>query len=472
MPWEVLPVPGTAAPAPPSSGALWASLVDAARGRGPLGTRETPTDHQDRARCLDERVSRRASVQVRGPLSPWHFVLLFGLVSLLTDMVYEGARSIIGPYLASLGASALVVGVVAGAGEFIGYGLRVVSGYLVQRSRHYWAWTITGYALTVLSVPLIGVTHAVVPALLLYGTERLGKAVRSPAKDTLLSHASTRTGRGAAFGVHQAMDQIGAVAGPLLLATVLAASQGDYRLAFAVLAVPGVFVLVLLAWLRLRVPAPWTYEEGPERESPAADAERTAATEPPAAPGSAPTQRLPRLLWQYVAAIGILSVGVAPFPLLALHAQGHGMLSTAQIPVLFAVAMAVDGVSGLVAGPTFDRAGPRVLLVVPVAAAGAAVSFADRPVLVWVGVAVWGVVNGILDSVVKAAITQLVGPGARATAFGWLALVRGAGLLVGGAALGLAYEHGTGVAVTFILVANLVGLIALARVLRAMPRPR
>jgi lipoprotein signal peptidase len=216
-----------------------------------------------------------------------------------------------------------------------------------------------------------------------------------------------------------------------LLATVLAASQGDYQLAFAVLAVPGVFVLVLLAWLRLRVPAPWTYEEGPERESPTADAERTAATEPPA-PGSGPTQRLPRLLWQYVAAIGVLSVGVAPFPLLALHAQGHGMLSAAQIPVLFAVAMAVDGFSGLVAGPTFDRAGPRVLLVVPVAAAGAAVSFADRPALVWVGVAVWGVVNGILDSVVKAAITQLVGPGARATAFGWLALVRGVGLLLAG----------------------------------------
>ncbi|MGZ4453887.1 MAG: MFS transporter, partial [Nocardioides sp.] len=147
-------------------------------------------------------------------LSPWRFVVAFGLVSLLADMVYEGARSIIGPYLATLGASAALVGLVAGAGEFIGYGLRVFSGYAVRRSQRYWTWTILGYALTVLSVPLIGVTGALAPALLLYGSERLGKAVRSPAKDTLLSHASTATGRGRGFGVHQAMDQTGAMLGP------------------------------------------------------------------------------------------------------------------------------------------------------------------------------------------------------------------------------------------------------------------
>ena len=96
--------------------------------------------------------------KVRPLLAPWRFVVVFGVVSLFADMVYEGARSIIGPYLATLGASAIIVAVAAGAGEFIGYGLRVVSGYLVTRSRHYWSWTIVGYALTVLSVPLIGVT--------------------------------------------------------------------------------------------------------------------------------------------------------------------------------------------------------------------------------------------------------------------------------------------------------------------------
>src|ERR1035437_71298 len=132
--------------------------------------------------------SQTPPVSSRPQLRPWYFVIFFGLVSLFADMVYEGARSIIGPYLGTLGASAAVVGAVAGVGEFIGYGLRVASGYLVQRRGHYWTWTITGYALSVLSVPLIGSTNVIAPALLLYGTERRGKAVRSPAKDPLLSH--------------------------------------------------------------------------------------------------------------------------------------------------------------------------------------------------------------------------------------------------------------------------------------------
>lgn len=394
-------------------------------------------------------------------LTPWRFVLVFGVVSLLADMVYEGARSIIGPYLATLGASATVVGLVAGAGEFIGYGLRVVSGYAVGRTGRYWTWTIVGYALTVLSVPLIGVTGALAPALLLYGTERLGKAVRSPAKDTLLSHASARTGRGSAFGVHQALDQTGAVLGPLLLAAVLSWRDGDYRLAFAVLAVPGVLVIALLLGLRRRVPDPRAYEEAP------ATVEPGALTPPPAAPLAAPT-RLPARFWQYVGAVALLSAGIASFPLLAFHAQTTGLLDAAQVPVLFALAMFVDGASGLVTGRLYDRRGPLILLAVPLAAIASAAAFADDVAWVWVGVAVWGVVNGVLDSTVKAVVTELVPSSRRAVAFGWLALVRGGGLLVAGGVLGAAYDRGIGVVVTVMVVANLLGLLGLARVLRRL----
>jgi MFS family permease len=394
----------------------------------------------------------------RATLRPWHFVLSFGLVSLLADMVYEGARSIIGPYLATLGASATVVGIAAGAGEFIGYGLRVVSGYLVQRSSHYWAWTITGYALTVASVPLIGATHVMAPALLLYGTERLGKAVRSPAKDTLLSHASTQTGRGTAFGVHQAMDQLGAVLGPLLLAAVLAVRSDDYRLAFGVLVVPGVLVLVLLAWLRHRVPDPSVYEV---RDAPPADEAHGRV-------------RLPPLLWRYVGAVAVLSCGVASFPLLAYHAQTRGLVSPAQIPLLFALAMLVDGLSGLVTGRVYDRRGAYVLLTVPVAACAAAIAFGANAALVWLGVAIWGVVNGVLDSTVKAVVTELVDRDARPSAFGWLALVRGVGLLVAGAVLGVAYDHSVTLTITLIVAANAVALAGLwsviSRVRPASPR--
>jgi MFS family permease len=423
-------------------------------------------------------------------LRPWYFVICFGLVSLFADMVYEGARSIIGPYLATLGASAALVGAVAGVGEFIGYGLRVASGYLVQRRGRYWTWTITGYALTVLSVPLIGVTNVIAPALLLYGTERLGKAVRSPAKDTLLSHASTQTGRGTAFGVHQAMDQAGAMAGPLLLALVLWQYAGNYRLAFGVLILPGVIVLALLFWLRHRVPDPAAYEVGAsaahQEDSPAAAAEQARAahqTPPPAllmprpkALGRTSLRRrltriadsLPPLVWQYIGTVGLLSLGIATFPLLAYHAQTQGLLTAAQVPLLFALAMAVDGLSGLVMGRSYDRRGPVVLVLVPVAAGLSAIAFTGNATLVWVGVAIWGVVNGVLDSTVKAVVTELVVPAVRSIAFGWLALARGLGLLLAGVVLGVAYDQSIQLVVWLMAGINAVALVALLRVLSRM----
>ena len=414
----------------------------------------------------------------RPQLRPWHFVLFFGLVSLFADMVYEGARSIIGPYLATLGASATVVGAVAGAGEFIGYSLRVISGYLVQRRGHYWAWTITGYALTVLSVPLIGSTNVIAPALVLYGTERLGKAVRSPAKDTLLSYASTQTGRGTAFGVHQAMDQAGAMAGPLLLAAVLSQHEGNYRLAFGVLIVPGVVVLGLLFWLRHRVPDPLVYELGVS--VPRDQALHDQALHDQALNGEAPHDsgegsaghaagsarvRLPSLLWQYIGTIGLLSLGIASFPLLAFHAQTQHLLTPAQVPLLFALAMMVDGLSGLLMGRFYDRLGPQVLLVVPVAGGVAAIAFTQNATLIWVGVAVWGLVHGVMDSTVKAVVTDLVVPASRSIAFGWLALVRGFGLLAAGVSLGFAYDQSITVAVWLILGVNIAAMAFLAWVL-------
>jgi len=407
-----------------------------------------------------------------------------GLVSLFADMVYEGARSIIGPYLATLGASAAVVGAVAGIAEFIGYGLRVASGYLVQRRGRYWTWTITGYALTALSVPLIGTTTAIVPALLLYGTERLGKAVRSPAKDTLLSHASTQTGRGSAFGVHQAMDQVGAVAGPLLLAAVLWQNAGNYRLAFGILVLPGIIVMALLFWLRRRVPDPAAYEVGAPASAPEVSPQPSAQPSPqlpaPRAGGSAgggvstrPARTaLPPVIWQYIGTVALLSLGIASFPLLAYHAQTQGLLSSAQVPVLFALAMLVDGLSGLLTGRFYDaldERGPWVLLIVPVAGGLSAIAFTSSATLIWVGVAIWGAVNGVLDSTVKAVVTQFVVPGGRSIAFGWLAFARGLGLLLSGVILGVAYDRSITLVIWLILGVNAVAAMVLAWVLARLP---
>ncbi|KGM15237.1 hypothetical protein N867_10640, partial [Actinotalea fermentans ATCC 43279 = JCM 9966 = DSM 3133] len=194
-------------------------------------------------------------------LSAWRFVVAFGVVSLLADVVYEGARSVTGPLLASLGAGAVVVGTVTGAGEAAALVLRLVSGTLTDRTRRFWAWTIAGYAVTVISVPLLGVVGVLWAAAALVIAERVGKAVRSPAKDTLLSHATAVTGRGRGFAVHEALDQIGALLGPLVVGGMLALTGGDYGPALAVLAVPGVGVMALLLWLRARVPDPAAYEE-------------------------------------------------------------------------------------------------------------------------------------------------------------------------------------------------------------------
>src|SRR5215468_9683743 len=181
---------------------------------------------------------------------------------MLADVVYEGARSITGPLLASFGASAALVGLVTGAGEAAALVLRLGSGPLADRTGRFWAWSIGGYALTVVSVPLLGVAGVLWVACTLVIAERVGKAVRSPAKDTLLSHATSAVGRGRGFAVHEALDQVGALAGPLLVAAVLA-TTGSYRPTLLVLAVPGVLVLGLLVWLRARVPNPGEYENGP-----------------------------------------------------------------------------------------------------------------------------------------------------------------------------------------------------------------
>ena len=160
------------------------------------------------------------------------FVLAFGVVSMLADLVYEGARAIVGPYLATLGASAALVGAVTGFGEAAALVLRLATGPISDRTQRHWALSIAGYLITVTAVPLLGVSQSLWPAAGLVIAERFGKAVRAPARDTMLAQASTHVGRGIAFAVHEALDQSGAVLGPLLVLS-------GYRAAFLVLALPG-----------------------------------------------------------------------------------------------------------------------------------------------------------------------------------------------------------------------------------------
>ncbi|MFI1068968.1 MFS transporter [Streptomyces puniciscabiei] len=381
-------------------------------------------------------------------MGPWRFVVWFGTVSLLADVVYEGARSITGPLLASLGASALVVGVVTGAGESAALGLRLVSGPMADRTRRFWGLAIAGYALTVVSVPLLGVAGVLWAACVLVIAERVGKAVRSPAKDTLLSHATAATGRGRGFAVHEAMDQIGALVGPLLVAGVLALTGNDYGPALGVLAVPGIAVLLLLFRLRARVPDPEAYER-----------EVTAAA-PHAPEGRA--GRLPRAFWTYAAFTAATTTGFATFGVLSYHLVQRHLLSTAWVPVLYAAAMAVDAIAALATGWLYDRLGPRVLIALPVLTAGVvALAFTDTVAVAVLGSLVWGAAMGIQESTLRATVADLVPSGRRATAYGLFAGVVGAASLAGGALTGGLYGYSIPALITVVVAIQALSVVLL-----------
>ncbi|MGW1913424.1 MFS transporter [Streptomyces sp. NPDC002076] len=399
---------------------------------------------------FEEREADRPSAR----MGPWRFVVWFGTVSLLADFVYEGARSITGPLLASLGASALVVGVVTGAGEAAALGLRLVSGPLADRTRRFWGLAIAGYALTVASVPLLGVVGVLWAACALVIAERVGKAVRSPAKDTLLSHATAATGRGRGFAVHEALDQIGALVGPLLVAGVLALTGNDYGPALGVLALPGIAVLLLLFWLRARVPDPEAYER-----------EVTAAA--PTTPGGRDGRdgrdgRLPRAFWTYAGFTAATTTGFATFGVLSYHLVQRHLLSAAWVPVLYAAAMAVDAVAALATGWLYDRHGPRVLIALPVLTAGVvALAFTDTVAVAVVGSLVWGAAMGIQESTLRAMVADLVPSGRRATAYGLFAGVVGAASLAGGALTGGLYGYSIPVLITVVVVIQVLAVVLL-----------
>ncbi|GGU91991.1 major facilitator superfamily protein [Streptomyces filipinensis] len=392
----------------------------------------------------------------RAVMGPWRFVVWFGTVSLLADFVYEGARSVTGPLLASLGASALVVGVVTGAGEAAALGLRLVSGPLADRTRRFWGLAIAGYALTVASVPFLGVVGVLWAACALVIAERVGKAVRSPAKDTLLSHATAATGRGRGFAVHEALDQIGALIGPLLVAAMLALTGGDYGPALGVLALPGVAVLVLLVWLRARVPDPEAYERGASTGTP---------RDQPA------DGRLPSAFWAYAGFTAATTTGFATFGLLSYHLVERRLMATAWVPVLYAAAMVVDAVAALATGWLYDRFGPRVLVALPVLTAGVALlAFTDTVGVAVAGSLVWGAAMGIQESTLRATVADLVPSGRRATAYGLFAGVVGAASLAGGALTGGLYGYSIPLLITVVAAIQVVAL-ALLGVTRAARAP-
>lgn len=404
--------------------------------------------------------------------SAWRVVWWFGLVSLAADMVYEGARSVYGPLLAALGASAVVVGLVTGAGEAVALVLRLAFGPIADRTGRYWTLTILGYGLTAVCVPLLWLAPRLGSAGLAFAAtmillERLGKAVRSPSKSALLAHVASAVGRGRGFGVHKALDQVGAFVGPLVVSAVVAVAS--VWAGMAVLAVPGVVAMVLLIALRRRVPDPSSYDAGAEP-----------------APEATPTE--PRRGWwaeavgaglsadffRYAVAASMTTGALVTFGIIGYHVTVDGILPVAAVPLLYAAAMAVEAVAALVVGSVYDRTGTRVLLVVPVLVALVpALALGSALAAVLIGVVVWGVAQGVQDSTIKAVVADLVEAPRRATAYGVFAGVQGLLAVVGGVTAGWLYERSLVALVVVVALSQLVALALLADTLRrSAPRFR
>jgi MFS family permease len=384
-------------------------------------------------------------------VTPWRAVVGFGLVSLAGDMVYEGARSIYGPLLGLLGASALVVGLVTGAGEGMALLLRLFSGSLADRTGRYWALTITGYALTAVCVPLLAVAPLIgagglTLAIVLILTERTGKAIRSPAKSALLATAAGAVGLGRGFAVHKALDQVGAFAGPLLVAGVIAAT-GLMWPALAILAVPGALAVGLLLGIRASSPA----EAAPHT---------TVAAGP-----------LSRQFYLFAGSAGAATAGLATFGLISYHASRLGVIPLAAVPVLYAAAMAAAAVAALASGWLFDRWHAKVLYALPVlGAAVPALAFAGAPAAIVAGSLLWGAAGGVQDSTVKALVADLVPAARRATAYGVFAAVQGAAALGGGLLAGALYERSRVALIVVLALLQVLALVLLAATLAGRSR--
>jgi MFS family permease len=377
------------------------------------------------------------------------FVLLIGVMSFFADFAYEGARSIIGPYLAVLGASGAAVGVVSGFGELLGYGLRLVSGRLSDETGKFWPITIFGYIVQMSAVPLLALAGNWQTASALIILERVGKATRNPPRDAMLAHAGKDIGYGWVFGVHEALDQFGALFGPLAVAAVLAA-RGGYRIAFAALLVPAVLTIGILLVARVLFPRPEEME-----------------TSPP----DVRTEGLPRVFWIYLCGAALVAAGFADFSLIAYHFARASTVPSTWVPIFYAIAMAASGLGSLVFGRLFDRAGIGILIPLTlVSALFAPLVFYGGFALALIGAGLWGLGMGVHESIVPAAVAMMVPPQRRASAYGLFTAGYGVFWFLGSALIGVLYDVSLPALISFCVLAELAAIPLFVLVRRqAMP---
>ena len=365
------------------------------------------------------------------------FVLLLGMLSFFSDMVYEGARSITGPFFALLGASGATVGFVAGFGEFAGNGLRNVSGYWVDRTEKYWFITFLGYA-CLLALPLLAFAKTWRIAAILIIIERIGKAIRTPARDAMLSYATQRIGRGVGFGIHQVFDQIGGVIGPFIFTLVLL-SQQNYQFGFKILLLPACLTFIILFFGKKLYPAPQNLE------IPTAQIinEKSSFT-------------FSKSFWIYLCAACLLAAGYADFPLIAFHFEKSSIISPVGVPIFYMVAMGVSAFSAILFGWIYDRFGLRSLLIsIPLSALYAPCVFLNGFKTALLGMILWGIGIGAQRSLLKAVVGDIVSKNKRGSAYGIFNAGYGVAWFLGSWLMGFLYDTSIHNVILFSVAAEL-----------------
>lgn len=384
------------------------------------------------------------------------FIIFFGIVSLFSDMTHEGASSIRGAYFTILGASAGAIGFVSGLGELIGYSMRYVFGRIADKRKNYWFMTIFGYVIDVLAVPalaLVGENGWIAAAILLI-IQRMGKAIKKPAKDTIMSFAASQEGVGKSFGIQEMLDQIGAFLGPVLLYLVmLFKTTGTtfeiYSTCFAVLAIPGAITIIMLLITRKKFPNPENFE--------------------PEAKEFMPFE-MKKSFKYYIMGISLFAFGFIDYSLVIMHisrnftsiagglAETSSIINSGTIPLLYAGAMLVDAVAALVFGYMYDKKGVKVLVLSTIISAPfSAFVFLGKSVpMVIFGVVLWGIGMGAQESILKAAVTTMVPKSSRATGYGIFECSFGIFWFLGSWLLGVLYD----VSVPIMVVVSVVAQIA------------
>ncbi len=360
------------------------------------------------------------------------FITLMGVVSLFSDMTHEGARSILGEYLNLAGASAAAIGFVSGIGELCGYSLRLLSGFIADKTKKYWTLIILGYTMQVLAIPALALVpeNGWVIACFLVILERIGKAIKKPAKNTLVSFAASEVGTGKGFAYQEFLDQLGAFAGPVILFFIsLIKDTGDlfstYRVCFAFLGIPALITVALVVISKIKYPDPEVFEKSEDDNK----------TE----------FHIKKSFVFYMIAICLFAFGFADFTLITLHAAKTDAFPTATLSLLYAAAMAVDAFAALFFGWLFDKIGLKALIYSTLCSAFFAplVFLSDSPFLIGVGIILWGIGMGAQESIMKAAVSKIIPKSMRSTGFGIFETGFGIAWFLGSWLLGALYDVNT-----------------------------